>query len=87
MYVAKRTAARFEFYDPVDDQHTVRRLAMVSELRAAIENGQLRLHYQPQINLQTRRVSTASKRCCAGRTRVRHRQPRGIHRRSPNPPT
>jgi len=53
MYAAKRHGAGFEYYDIVDDHHTVRRLGMLSELRAAIENGGIALHYQPQIDLKT----------------------------------
>ena len=53
MYAAKRHGAGFEYYDVVDDQHTVRRLGMLSELRAAIDNGGIALHYQPQMNLKT----------------------------------
>jgi diguanylate cyclase (GGDEF)-like protein/PAS domain S-box-containing protein len=53
MYVAKRRQTRFEMYDPANDRNTVRRLAMVGELRSAIANGQLRLYYQPKINFRT----------------------------------
>ncbi len=59
MYVAKRNGTAFEYYERGDDQHTVRRLSMLSELRSAIENGGIRLHYQPQVNLKTRRVESA----------------------------
>ena len=58
MYAAKRHGAGFEYYDIVDDHHTVRRLGMLSELRSAIENGGIALHYQPQINLKTGGVSS-----------------------------
>jgi diguanylate cyclase (GGDEF)-like protein/PAS domain S-box-containing protein len=53
MYVAKRNGTAFEIYDRDDDKHTVRRLGMLSELRAAIEHGGMSLHYQPQVNLKT----------------------------------
>ncbi|MBB6093537.1 diguanylate cyclase (GGDEF)-like protein/PAS domain S-box-containing protein [Povalibacter uvarum] len=53
MYACKRHGSAFELYDPTLDQHSVRRLTMVSELRQAIETGQLSLHYQPQINLRS----------------------------------
>jgi diguanylate cyclase (GGDEF)-like protein/PAS domain S-box-containing protein len=59
MYAAKKHGAGFEYYDVVDDHHTVRRLGMLSELRAAIENGGIDLHYQPQINLCTGTVGSA----------------------------
>ena len=54
MYVAKRQGSPYEYYDRGDDQHTVRRLSMLSELRSAIENSNIRLHYQPQVNLRNR---------------------------------
>lgn len=53
MYACKRQGSVFELYDPTLDQHSVRRLTMVSELRRAIDAGQLNLHYQPQVNLRT----------------------------------
>jgi diguanylate cyclase len=55
MYVAKRRQTRFEMYDPANDRNTVRRLAMVGELRNAIANGQLRLYYQPKISFRSGR--------------------------------
>lgn len=53
MYVAKRRNSAFEYYRREHDQSSVRRLAMVSELRAAIANSTIELHYQPQLNLKT----------------------------------
>jgi diguanylate cyclase (GGDEF)-like protein len=53
MYVAKRNSTTFEIYNREHDKHTVRRLGMLSELRTAIEQGGMRLHYQPQVNLKT----------------------------------
>ena len=57
MYESKRIGSAFELYDAARDQHTVRRLAMVSELRTAIAAGELALHYQPQIDLRSGRCS------------------------------
>ncbi len=53
MYVAKRRGTPFECYDAAHDENTVRRLALASELRAAIRDGALELHYQPQVNFRT----------------------------------
>jgi diguanylate cyclase (GGDEF)-like protein/PAS domain S-box-containing protein len=53
MYMSKRRGSAIEFYDAAADQNSVRRLAMVSELRSAIGAGQLNLYYQPQVNLRT----------------------------------
>jgi diguanylate cyclase (GGDEF)-like protein/PAS domain S-box-containing protein len=58
MYVAKRQGSAYEYYDRGDDDHTVRRLSMLSELRTAIENSGITLAYQPQVNLRTGRVES-----------------------------
>lgn len=55
MYVAKNQHCRYRFYDPAHDQHTPQRLMMMTELRDAIREGQLVLHYQPKIDLKTER--------------------------------
>jgi diguanylate cyclase (GGDEF)-like protein/PAS domain S-box-containing protein len=57
MYESKRLGSAFELYDAGRDQHTVRKLAMVSELRAAVAAGELALHYQPQVDLRTGKSS------------------------------
>jgi diguanylate cyclase (GGDEF)-like protein/PAS domain S-box-containing protein len=58
MYVAKRRGAHYEYYDPAHDENSVRRLAMVGELRTAIANDSTRLHYQPQVNLRAGKVES-----------------------------
>jgi diguanylate cyclase (GGDEF)-like protein/PAS domain S-box-containing protein len=52
MYLAKRRGSASERYDAAHDGHSVRKLAMVHELRTAIGCGGLQLHYQPQISLR-----------------------------------
>jgi EAL domain-containing protein (putative c-di-GMP-specific phosphodiesterase class I) len=42
-----------ELYDPEHDGHSRDRLNLVSELRRAIDNGELVLHYQPKVDLRT----------------------------------
>ncbi len=54
MYVAKRGQAGVVFYDPAHDHYNAGRLALVAELRRAIERGELRLHYQPKTALTSR---------------------------------
>ena len=56
MYAAKDTHAELVLFDPKLDQHSPRRLALLGELRRAIENQQLVLHYQPIIDAQTSNV-------------------------------
>ncbi|MGZ4317055.1 MAG: diguanylate cyclase domain-containing protein, partial [Gaiellaceae bacterium] len=45
MYVAKRSGAAFSFYDSAEDEHTPIRLAMLGELRRALDEHELVLHY------------------------------------------
>ncbi|MDH5230530.1 MAG: EAL domain-containing protein [Gammaproteobacteria bacterium] len=56
MYVAKRGSHGFSVYDPHQDQHSLRQLAIGNELTNAINADQLLLHYQPKICLGDQRV-------------------------------
>lgn len=53
MYVAKRQTRGFAFYSTDDDHHSPRRLALMTELRSAMKENQLFLHYQPKVDLRT----------------------------------
>jgi diguanylate cyclase (GGDEF)-like protein len=53
MYVAKASHAGHGVYDIESDRYTPRRLAMLGELRKAIENRELVLYYQPVADLRT----------------------------------
>jgi len=53
MYVAKDTHAGFVLFDPKQDQHSPDRLALLGELRRAIDQQQLVLHYQPKVGAHT----------------------------------
>ncbi|HHM05880.1 MAG TPA: EAL domain-containing protein [Gammaproteobacteria bacterium] len=57
MYVAKRSASGYAVYDPREDEHSPSRLALVGELREAIERRQLVVFYQPKIELGSGRVT------------------------------
>ena len=52
MYHAKRKKKGYAIYDSTIDQNSLRQLAITSELKDAIDVGQLLLHYQPKIDLQ-----------------------------------
>jgi diguanylate cyclase (GGDEF)-like protein/PAS domain S-box-containing protein len=56
MDAAKRARSGHAIYDPTQDQHSPARLALVGDLRDAIEGGALTLHYQPQVDLASGRV-------------------------------
>ena len=53
MYEAKRRGCCFLIYAPEEDHHSRRQLALMGSLRDAIEDDQLRLHFQPKIHLST----------------------------------
>jgi diguanylate cyclase (GGDEF)-like protein/PAS domain S-box-containing protein len=56
MYAAKRAQSGVVCYEPVRDQHTVRRLALMHDLRRSIRDDELSLHYQPKVSLATGQV-------------------------------
>ena len=51
MYAAKEGRGTAEIYEPAIDHNDASRLALVSELRAAIERNELSLAFQPKIDL------------------------------------
>ena len=53
MYQAKEARTGFQAYDPTRDRHSRERLALMAELRRALERDELILHYQPKVDLQT----------------------------------
>ncbi|MDP1877802.1 MAG: EAL domain-containing protein, partial [Actinomycetota bacterium] len=53
MYSAKRSGVGVSLYSSEHDQSSVRRLALLGELRNAIADGELILHYQPSLDLDT----------------------------------
>jgi diguanylate cyclase (GGDEF)-like protein len=59
MYAAKQRTLGIASYDPDADSHTVERLALLGDLRRALNRDELFLHYQPKINLRTGEVSGA----------------------------
>ncbi len=56
MYVAKRNQSGHRVYTPEIDHHSPRKLALMSELRQAIADDGLLLHYQPKVSLSLGRM-------------------------------
>jgi diguanylate cyclase (GGDEF)-like protein/PAS domain S-box-containing protein len=58
MHEAKRSGRnRYTVFDPEERSSTLNRLATEFALRRAVERGELRLHYQPEIDLTTREIT------------------------------
>ena len=56
MYVAKKNHRNYSHYDPKEDDNSITRLALVSELRNALSKDKLELNYQPKISLESNKV-------------------------------
>jgi diguanylate cyclase (GGDEF)-like protein len=57
MYVAKRSSTGHALYTADQDEHSPMRLAMVGELRRAIDHNELALYYQPKLSLASGQVT------------------------------
>jgi len=51
MYAAKETGSGHEVYDPEMDRHSPARLALVSQIRPALDGAEFLLYYQPKLRL------------------------------------
>jgi len=56
MYSAKQSSSGYAVYISEHDRHSPRRLALMGELRHAIERQEFVLYYQPKVDLKTRRT-------------------------------
>jgi len=56
LHVAKAAKSGFEVYSPKIDAHSKPRLSLLGELRRGIADGELVLHYQPQLDAVTCRL-------------------------------
>ncbi|MGZ4410492.1 MAG: putative bifunctional diguanylate cyclase/phosphodiesterase [Gaiellaceae bacterium] len=57
MYMAKEAHAGYEVYAADRDQYTPKRLALLGELRRALENKELVLFYQPKADIRSGEVT------------------------------
>jgi diguanylate cyclase (GGDEF)-like protein len=58
-YARSHGTGLYQFFRPDIAQRTARRLSLEAELRAALERDQFRVHFQPRIDLKTRKVMGA----------------------------
>jgi predicted signal transduction protein with EAL and GGDEF domain len=59
MYVAKQKTTGIQVYDPALDSSSTQTLSLLTELRHAVEQGQLRLYLQPKLTLADNTVQAA----------------------------
>jgi diguanylate cyclase (GGDEF)-like protein len=52
LFMASSSNEGYAVYEPSFDEHSPRRLTLMSELRHAIERDQLELYYQPKVSIQ-----------------------------------
>lgn len=57
MYAAKSDKSGVVVYSPKLDQFSPQRLVLMGELRQAIENNELVLHYQPKVDVKTGHIT------------------------------
>lgn len=53
MYLAKEGRTGVELYQPDKDRNSPERLNLLGDLRRAVDNRELRLHYQPKVGLSS----------------------------------
>ncbi|HVA88664.1 MAG TPA: GGDEF domain-containing phosphodiesterase, partial [Chloroflexota bacterium] len=58
MYAAKRGSGDYAVYAEDQDQYSPSKLSLTGELRQAINDGGLCLHYQPKVDLKTGRLDS-----------------------------
>jgi len=59
MYDAKKNHSGFAFYEPGRDEHSLRRLALMMELRQAVARDELELYFQPKVEVSHGRAAHA----------------------------
>ncbi|HEY2094224.1 MAG TPA: EAL domain-containing protein [Thermoanaerobaculia bacterium] len=59
MYDAKREHSGVAVYEPGRDEHTLRRLSLIMDLRQAIARDELELYFQPKADVRSERVGHA----------------------------
>ena len=58
LYSCKGTHHHYAIYKPELNKHSVQRLNLMSELKGALQEGQLQLYYQPKLSLQEQQISS-----------------------------
>ena len=59
MQRAKRNGLPYQYFDPRNDVSPMEQLRYSGQIRTALDNNEFLLHYQPQIDIQTSRITGA----------------------------
>jgi diguanylate cyclase (GGDEF)-like protein len=59
MQRAKRNGLPYQYFDPQNDVSPTEQLRYSGQIRTALDNDEFLLHYQPQIDIQTSRITGA----------------------------
>ena len=59
LYSAKDSHDSYRLFEPSLDKYSLQRLNLMTQLQEALAQGQLVLHYQPKLSLDSNRVETA----------------------------
>ncbi|MDX1697676.1 MAG: bifunctional diguanylate cyclase/phosphodiesterase, partial [Thiohalobacterales bacterium] len=59
MQRAKRNSLPYQYFDPVNDVSSAQQLRYSGQIRTALDNNEFELHYQPQVALDTARITGA----------------------------
>jgi diguanylate cyclase (GGDEF)-like protein len=57
MHRAKRNGLPYQYFDPLNDVSPEDQLRYSGQIRAALDNSEFLLHYQPQVDIQTSRIT------------------------------
>ena len=55
-HAKKRGCSNFEFYDPSLNLEAAERLKLENQLRQAVENKEIRVYYQPKVEISSRKI-------------------------------
>ena len=55
-HAKKRGCSNFEFYDPSLNLEAAERLKLENQLRQAVENKEIRVYYQPKVEINSRKI-------------------------------
>ena len=57
MHRAKRNGLPYQYFDPLNDVSPEEQLRYSGQIRSALDNNEFMLHYQPQVDIQTSRIT------------------------------